>query len=62
MNIKDPLTIHILMERGGDIDLSNEKPWWFRKSNLKSAIKGDFKGSLILKINTLLLVIQSRKN
>ena len=43
MNIKDPLTIKILMERGGDIDFSNEKPWWFRKSNLKSAIKGDLK-------------------
>ena len=35
MNIKDPLTIEVLMERGGDIDLSNEKPWWFRKIKFK---------------------------
>ena len=43
MHIIDPITIEVLLERGGDIDLSNEKPWWFRKSNLKSAIKGDFR-------------------
>jgi carbamoyltransferase len=43
LNIRTPMDIEILMERGGDIDFSNEKPWWYRKAILASSINGDLK-------------------
>ncbi len=43
LSIQDPLDVKILMERGGDIDFSNEKPWWYRRSIIASSINGDLK-------------------
>tara|TARA_Y100000768_G_C23990123_1_gene691857 strand:- start:6814 stop:8658 length:1845 start_codon:yes stop_codon:yes gene_type:complete len=51
MTIQDPLDIEILMKRGGDIDFSNEKPWWYRRSIIASSINGDFKRLFSIKDN-----------